>query len=55
LTPAAKLLINDTESLVDAIKTHIGICQLPDNLVSARVKAAIAALDVLRKRSPGSR
>ena len=84
LMPEAKILISDTESLVDAIKTDIGICQLPDNVVSdelasgnlvevlpscrpeampislvyqsgrllpARVKVAIAALDVLRKRA----
>lgn len=83
LLPAAKLMINDTESLVDGVKTGVGICQLPDNLVlgelasgelvevlpscrpepmpinivyqsgrllPARVRAAIQALDVLRKR-----
>jgi DNA-binding transcriptional LysR family regulator len=87
LMPAARLVISDTESLVDAIKTDAGLCQLPDYLVAeelaggkvvevlhacrpeampislvyqsgrllpARVKVAIAALDVLRKRASGS-
>ncbi len=33
MLPAAKLFLNDTESLVDGIKTGIGLCQLPDHLV----------------------
>jgi DNA-binding transcriptional LysR family regulator len=33
LLPHAKVFIGDTESLVDGVKTGIGICQLPDNLV----------------------
>jgi len=33
LVPSAKVYINDTESLVDAAKLGIGLCQLPDNLV----------------------
>jgi len=84
LAPPARLLINDTESLVDAVKLGLGLCQIPDNLIQdqltrgvlkevlpscrpepmpinvvypsgrllpARVRAAIDALDALRKRS----
>ncbi len=31
--PQAKVLINDTESLVDAVKLGLGLCQIPDNLI----------------------
>lgn len=33
LSPRAHVRINETESLLDAIKLGMGICQLPDNLV----------------------
>jgi DNA-binding transcriptional LysR family regulator len=31
--PPARILINDTESLVDAVKLGLGLCQIPDNLI----------------------
>jgi DNA-binding transcriptional LysR family regulator len=87
LMPQARVFISDSESLVDALKLGMALCQLPDNLVEnelasgelvellpsfrpepmpinlvypsgrlvpARVRVALEALEVLRKRLPRS-
>jgi LysR family transcriptional regulator for bpeEF and oprC len=38
LMPSPRIFINDTESLVDALKTDTGLCQLPDNLVENELR-----------------
>lgn len=39
--PEATVVINDTESLVDALKLGIGLCQLPDNLVHDELTSGV--------------
>ncbi len=37
LLPIPRIFVNDTESLVDALKTGVGLCQVPDNLVEREI------------------
>jgi LysR family transcriptional regulator, regulator for bpeEF and oprC len=41
LMPQASMVISDTESLVDALKLAVGLCQLPDHLVENELSSGV--------------